>query len=72
MTSGATLDADNISILTYAGGGRFSKEQDVYNPAEFAQLVPAWCRRAIGLGTLGEAEFEWCTQVLLPEIGSAS
>ncbi|MEB3511037.1 nuclear transport factor 2 family protein [Nocardia sp. CDC186] len=57
---GSQMGADNISILTYAGDGKFSKEEDVYDPAEFARLIPAWCRRAMELGTLSEADLECC------------
>jgi hypothetical protein len=32
----------NITILQYAGDGRFSSEEDVYNPALFAPVVKAW------------------------------
>ncbi|MGW5381200.1 nuclear transport factor 2 family protein [Nocardia sp. NPDC003963] len=59
---GAEMGADNISILTYAGAGKFSKEEDIYDPAEFNELVPAWIGRAAELGTLSAAELEWCAQ----------
>lgn len=61
---GSQMGADNISILTYAGNGKFSKEEDIYDPAEFVRLVPEWCRRAMELGTLSEAELAWCKQAL--------
>ena len=32
----------NITILKYAGDMRFSSEEDVYNPANFAPVVKAW------------------------------
>ncbi|WP_039805073.1 nuclear transport factor 2 family protein [Nocardia araoensis] len=57
---GSRMGADNISILTYAGDGKFSKEEDIYNPAEFVELVPKWIQRAMELGTLSEGELEWC------------
>lgn len=59
---GARMGADNISILTYAGNGKFSKEEDIYDPAEFNELVPAWIGRAMELGTLSAAELEWCAR----------
>ncbi len=31
-----------ITVLTYAGDGRFSRQEDVYNPAEGEQVVMAW------------------------------
>jgi SnoaL-like domain len=39
---GEIYEASNITILTYAGDGRFSCEEDVYNPATFATVVKAW------------------------------
>jgi hypothetical protein len=59
---GTRMGADNISILTYAGNGKFSKEEDIYDPAEFSKLVPAWIHRATELGTLSAAELEWCAR----------
>lgn len=59
---GSRMGADNISILTYAGNGKFSKEEDIYDPAEFTRLVPEWIQRAMELETLSEAELEWCGQ----------
>ncbi|WP_459546460.1 nuclear transport factor 2 family protein [Nocardia sp. X0981] len=59
---GTRMGADNISILTYAGNGKFSKEEDIYDPAEFNELVPAWIGRAMELGTLSAAELEWCAR----------
>ncbi|MEU1525495.1 nuclear transport factor 2 family protein [Nocardia rhamnosiphila] len=63
---GSQWGADNISILTYAGGGKFSKQEDVYDPGEFVKLVPQWIQRAMELGTLSEAELEWCRQQAAP------
>ena len=39
---GKIYEASNITILKYAGDGRFSSEEDVYNPAAFAPMVKAW------------------------------
>jgi hypothetical protein len=39
---GRIYQASNITILTYAGGMQFSREEDVYNPATFAPVVKAW------------------------------
>ncbi len=39
---GKVYEASNITILTYAGDGKFSCEEDVYNPATFAPVVKAW------------------------------
>jgi len=38
--------ASNITILTYAGDGLWSGEEDIYNPATFLRAVTAWCRIA--------------------------
>src|SRR5580700_5148805 len=32
----------NLTVLHYAGNGRFSYEEDVYNPAHFAPVVKGW------------------------------
>ena len=39
---GQVYEESNITILKYAGDGRFSSEEDVYNPARFAPVVEAW------------------------------
>jgi len=39
---GQVYQASNVTILKYAGGMRFSSEEDVYNPAAFAPVVKAW------------------------------
>lgn len=49
---GSVHQATNITILTYAGDDLWSCEEDVYNPAKFAQLVTRWARRCRELGTL--------------------
>ncbi|WP_280217648.1 hypothetical protein [Nocardia neocaledoniensis] len=53
------MGSDNISILTYAGDGKFSAEQDIYDPAAFFALIEAWGRRAMELGSLNESERLW-------------
>jgi hypothetical protein len=35
--------ASNITILTYAGDGLWSCEEDIYNPATFLRAVKKWC-----------------------------
>ncbi len=32
----------NISILHYAGDGRFSYQEDIYNPMEFGEMIGSW------------------------------
>jgi len=49
---GSLHEASNITILHYAGGNRFSREEDVYNPMRFMTMVTGWGRRARELGTL--------------------
>ena len=54
---GAEHGASNITILTYAGGGLWSGEEDVYNPATFLRATARWCRVAREHGrTTPEAE----------------
>lgn len=46
---GSVHEAANITILHYAGDGKWSYEEDVYNPETFATMVRAWldARRAL-------------------------
>ena len=39
---GKVYQAPNITILDYAGDLQWSREEDVYNPANFAPVVGAW------------------------------
>ena len=32
----------NFTLLKYAGNGRFSYEEDIYNPASFATMLAGW------------------------------
>ncbi|PXW31781.1 nuclear transport factor 2 family protein [Nocardia sp. 348MFTsu5.1] len=56
---GSVFTATNITILTYGGDGLWAKEEDIYNPAEFAQAAKAWCNRAQELGNLTDEASEW-------------
>ena len=38
---GEVYQAYNLTVLKYAGDGRFSSEEDAYNPANFAPVVKA-------------------------------
>src|SRR6478752_1312092 len=38
--------ASNITILTYAGNGLWSCEEDIYNPATFLRAAKKWGRVA--------------------------
>jgi hypothetical protein len=45
---GSVHEADNWTLLKYAGDDTWSYEEDVYNPAEFGRMVAGWeaARRA--------------------------
>ncbi|HEY0903331.1 MAG TPA: nuclear transport factor 2 family protein [Marmoricola sp.] len=51
---GSAHEQSNITILTYAGDGRWSREEDIYNPQKFSTMVRAWARVAAEHGTLSE------------------
>ena len=51
---GSLHEASNITILDYAGDGLWSREEDVYNPQKFADMVRDWARVARDHGTLGD------------------
>lgn len=51
---GSAHEASNLTILTYAGCGLWSREEDVYNPMRFAQMSVRWARIAQEHGRLGE------------------
>ena len=44
---GTVLEEPNITIMTYAGGGLFSRQEDVYNPLRFHAMALAWARIAV-------------------------
>jgi len=39
---GSVHQAHNLTVLHYAGGGKFSYEEDIYNPVNFAPAVLGW------------------------------
>lgn len=43
---GTMLEEPNITIMTYAGDGLFSREEDVYNPLRFHEMSMRWARIA--------------------------
>ncbi|QYJ03047.1 nuclear transport factor 2 family protein [Nocardioides panacisoli] len=47
---GTLLEEPNITIMTYAGDGLFSREEDVYNPLRFHALAVRWARLAVAHG----------------------
>jgi SnoaL-like domain len=50
---GSQLEESNLTIMTYAGDGLFSREEDVYNPLRFARMSVKWARIAEAHGNLG-------------------
>ena len=49
---GSVHEASNLTILSYAGGGLWSREEDVYNPMRFARMTVRWARTAQEYGRL--------------------
>jgi SnoaL-like protein len=49
---GSQLEESNLTIMTYAGDGLFSREEDVYNPLRFARMSVTWARIAEAHGNL--------------------
>ncbi|WP_370247942.1 nuclear transport factor 2 family protein [Nocardioides sp.] len=55
---GSRHEESNLTIMTYAGDGLFSREEDVYNPMRFARMTLRWAEVARAHGRLsaeGEA-----------------
>jgi SnoaL-like domain len=59
---GSVHEQANITILEYAGDGRFRSEEDVYDPGAFIALIERWGRRSAKLGTLSPEERDWFAQ----------
>jgi hypothetical protein len=53
-SDGSGHEASNLPVLTYAGAGLWSREEDVYNPMQFAKMSIRWARTAQEHGTLSE------------------
>lgn len=51
--------ASNITILTYAGDGLWSCEEDIYNPATFLRATRRWARVADEHGRLSDEGRAW-------------
>jgi hypothetical protein len=51
---GSQHEASNLTILTYAGDGLWSREEDVYNPMRFARMSVKWARIAEAHGNLSD------------------
>ena len=56
---GTIISATNISIITYAGDGLWSRQEDIYNPLRFLSASMKWCRKAEKLGTLDDDAADW-------------
>lgn len=59
---GTVISATNISIVTYAGDGRWRRQEDIYNPLRFVSAAVKWCRKAEELGTLTDEAAAWWRQ----------
>jgi hypothetical protein len=51
---GSAHEASNLTILTYAGDGLWSREEDVYNPMRFMRMSVRWARIAREHGRLSD------------------
>ena len=51
---GSHHEESNLTIMTYAGDGLFSREEDVYNPLRFMKMSLRWARVAEAHGNLSE------------------
>ena len=56
---GTIISATNISIVTYAGDGMWSRQEDIYNPLRFLAAGMKWCKKAQALGTLDDDAAAW-------------
>lgn len=61
---GSVHEASNITILTYAGDNLFAKEEDVYNPSKFTDMIAGWARVAHAHGALPTEGVEWMDAVM--------
>jgi hypothetical protein len=56
---GTVLEEPNITIMTYAGDGLFSCEEDVYNPLRFHAMALSWARIAAAHGRADADVLAW-------------
>ena len=68
---GTTYSAPHVSILTYAGDGRFRGQEDVYDVTTFLDVIKAWGRHAMKLGTFDATQRGWFEQVYPETVESA-
>ena len=59
---GTIITATNISIVTYAGDGKWCRQEDVYNPLRFVAAAIKWCTKAQELGTLPDEAAAWMAE----------
>jgi hypothetical protein len=59
---GSRLETTNLLVLRYAGDGKFSAEEDVYDPAVFIGQVQEWGQRAMASGSLTEEQAAFFAQ----------
>lgn len=52
---GSVHRASNLTVLHYAGDGKWSYEEDVYNPAPFVTMLDEWTKRRDELAGAGQA-----------------
>ena len=51
---GSHHEESNLTIMTYAGDGLFSREEDIYNPLRFMKMSMRWARIAEAHGNLSD------------------
>ncbi|MET0837271.1 MAG: nuclear transport factor 2 family protein [Marmoricola sp.] len=51
---GSVHEESNLTILTYAGEGLWSREEDIYNPMRFLKMSTDWAKVAQQHGRLSE------------------
>lgn len=51
---GSAHEQSNLTIMTYAGDGLFSREEDIYNPMRFMRMSMKWARVAEAHGNLSD------------------
>jgi hypothetical protein len=56
---GTVLEEPNLTIMTYAGDGLFSCEEDVYNPLRFHAMALRWARIAAEHGRADADVLAW-------------
>lgn len=60
---GSRHESPNLTVLHYAGSGRFGYEEDVYNPHRFVEMVVGWARVARAHDRLPTDAVRWLRRV---------